>query len=47
LLVYGTGATLSYADRRAVAEIAAAAGEHRGLRSLVHAVVTHPVFRSK
>jgi len=45
LLVYGTGATLSYADRVAVAEIAAAAGP--GFRSLVHAVVTHPVFLSK
>jgi hypothetical protein len=47
LLVYGTGATLSYADRQAVAEIAAAAGAGHGLRSLVQAVVTHPVFLSK
>ena len=47
LLVYGTGATLSYADRQAVDEIAAAAGDGLGLRSIVHAVVTHPVFLSK
>jgi hypothetical protein len=47
LLVYGTGATLSYADRQALAEIAAAARDGHGLRSIVHAVVTHPVFLSK
>ena len=48
MLVYGTGATLSFKDRSAVAEIAAAAaaGGH-GLRSILHAVVTHPVFLSK
>ncbi len=47
LLVYGTGARLSYADRKAVGEIAAAARNGRGLRSIVHAVVTHPTFLSK
>jgi len=47
LLVYGTGATLSYADRRAVKEIAAAARAGHGMRSIVHAVVSHPTFLSK
>lgn len=47
LLVYGTGGTLSYADRKAVEEIANAARPGRGLRSVVHAVVTHPTFLSK
>ncbi|NDC52981.1 MAG: DUF1592 domain-containing protein [Planctomycetia bacterium] len=47
LLAYGTGAALSYADRKAVDEIAAAARTGHGLRSIVHAVVTHPVFLSK
>jgi hypothetical protein len=48
LLVYGTGAEVSFADRAAVDEIvdAAASGEY-GLRSLVHGVVTSPVFLSK
>ncbi|MFM8495389.1 MAG: DUF1592 domain-containing protein [Planctomycetia bacterium] len=47
LLAYGTGATLSYADRKAVKEIAAAARNGHGLRSVVHAVVSHPTFLSK
>lgn len=48
MLVYGTGATLSFKDREAVAEIAAAAAaERHGLRSILHAVITHPVFLSK
>ena len=48
LLVYGTGAELTFADRQAVAAIAAessAAGG--GLRTLVKAVVESPVFLMK
>jgi hypothetical protein len=40
MLVYGTGAKLSYADRKAVKEIAAAARSGHGLRSIVRAVVS-------
>jgi hypothetical protein len=47
MLVYGTGASLSYADRKAVDEIANAARSGHGLRSILHAVVTHPTFLSK
>ena len=48
MLAYGTGATLSFKDRDAVAEIvAAAAARGYGMRSILHAVVTHPVFSSK
>jgi len=47
LLVYGTGASLSYADRKAVAEIATTARNGHGLRSILHAVVSHPIFLSK
>jgi len=47
MLVYGTGANLSYADRKAVDDIANAARSGHGLRSVLHAVVTHPVFLSK
>jgi mono/diheme cytochrome c family protein len=48
LLVYGTGAPISYADRRAVEEIAhQSAADNYGFRSLVHAVVISPVFLSK
>jgi hypothetical protein len=48
LLVYGTGAPVSFADRAAVQEMAAtASGNNYGFRSIVHAVVTHPVFLSK
>ena len=47
LLAFGTGASLSYADRKSVDEIAAAARNGHGLRSIIHAVVTHPTFLSK
>jgi hypothetical protein len=47
MLVYGTGAKLSYADRKAVKEIAAAARSGHGLRSIVRAVVAHPTFLNK
>jgi hypothetical protein len=48
MLVYGTGATLSFKDREVVAEIAAAAAaENHGVRSILHAVITHPVFLGK
>ncbi len=48
LLVYGTGATLSYADRKAVAAIAArGARNDHGVRSILHEVVTSPLFTSK
>lgn len=47
MLVYGTGGMLSYADRKAVGDIAAAVRNGHGLRSVVHAVVTHPTFLSK
>jgi hypothetical protein len=48
LVAYGTGAPVSFADRRAVAEIATAAGDDgHGFRSVIHAVITHPIFLSK
>jgi hypothetical protein len=48
LLVYGTGAPLSFADREAVEQIVdAAAEENYGFRSVVHGVITSPVFLSK
>jgi len=48
LLVYGSGAELSYADRAAVAAIAAAAAKkEHGVRSILHAVITSPAFTSK
>jgi hypothetical protein len=48
LLVYGTGGELSYADRGPVAAIAkAAAKQDHGLRSILHEVITSPVFTSK
>ena len=48
LLVYGTGAELSYADRETVAAIAkAAAKQDHGLRSIIHEVITSPTFTSK
>jgi len=48
LLVYGTGAPLSFADREAVDQIAeAAAKDNYGFRSLLHAVVASEVFLSK
>lgn len=48
LLVYGTGAPISFADRRAIDEIVkASADEKYGFRSILHAVVTSDVFLSK
>jgi hypothetical protein len=48
MVVYGTGARLSYADREAITEIVrTAAGQGSGLRAILHAVVTHPIFLSK
>jgi hypothetical protein len=48
LLVFGTGATLSHADRKAVETIAkrAAADDH-GVRAIVRAVVASPPFLNK
>lgn len=48
MLSYGTGAPISFADREAVEAIADEAGrDDFGLRSILHAVVTSPVFLSK
>ena len=48
LLVYGTGAELSYADRAAVAAIAkAAAKQDHGVKSILLEVITSPTFTSK
>jgi len=48
LLVFGTGAPISFADRQAIQDIVArSAQDDYGLRSLVHAVATSPVFLSK
>jgi hypothetical protein len=48
LLVYGTGAPISFADRDVVERIVAEASEKDyGFRSIVEAVVTSPVFLSK
>jgi hypothetical protein len=48
LLVYGTGGTLSFADREAVTAIAREASKDGyGVRSIIHGVVTSPVFRNK
>jgi hypothetical protein len=48
LLIYGTGGTLSFADRDAVAAIArAAAKDGYRVRSILHGVVTSPVFLNK
>jgi hypothetical protein len=48
LLVYGTGGTVSFADREAVAAIARAASKDGyGVRSILQGVVTSPVFRNK
>jgi hypothetical protein len=48
LLVYGTGAPMSFADRQTVDEIAQqAASDDYGFRSIVHAVIASPVFLSK
>lgn len=48
LLVYGTGGELAFADRQVVeAIVAEAAAAGYGLRSLLKAVVTSPLFLSK
>jgi hypothetical protein len=48
MIVYGTGARLSFADRDAIAEIArTSADKGYGVRSILHAVVTHPIFLTK
>jgi len=48
LLAYGTGATLSYADRKAVQKVAKlAATDDHGFASIVRAVVASPVFLNK
>ena len=48
MLAYGTGAPISFADREAVEAIADEAGrENYGFLSILHAVVTSPVFLSK
>jgi len=48
MVVYGTGARLSFADRDAIAEIARTTAEKgHGIRSILHAVVTHPIFLTK
>ena len=48
LLVYGTGAPIDFADRAVVDEIVKQTSESQyGLRSLLHAVVTSPIFLSK
>lgn len=48
LIIYGTGAPVSFVDRQHVADIvkATADGEH-GFRSLIHAVVASPLFQRK
>ena len=48
LLVYGTGANISFADRQAIDQIVdRAAQDNYGFRSIVHAVTTSPTFLSK
>jgi Protein of unknown function (DUF1592)/Protein of unknown function (DUF1588)/Protein of unknown function (DUF1595)/Protein of unknown function (DUF1585)/Protein of unknown function (DUF1587)/Planctomycete cytochrome C len=48
LLVYGTGAPISFADRQVVEKIVdQTADTNLGLRSLLHAVVTSPIFLNK
>ena len=48
MLVYGTGAPLSFSDREVVEGIArAAADKNYGFRTILHAVVTSPIFLSK
>lgn len=48
LLTYGTGATVTFADREVIEEIVdQAADDDYGLRSLLHAVVASPAFLSK
>ena len=48
MLVYGTGAPLGFADREVVEKIArASADKNYGFRTILHAVVTSPIFLSK
>jgi len=48
LVVFGTGGPISFADRQAIDEIVdQAAAEDYGFRSIVHAVVTSPMFLCK
>jgi len=48
LLLYGTGARIGFADRTEVEQIVAGAAESDyGLRSLIHGVVSSPLFLSK
>jgi hypothetical protein len=48
LLVYGTGAAMTFADREVVEEIVDTAAENDfGFRSLLQAVVSSPTFQSK
>ncbi len=48
LLTYGTGAPVSFADRRVVEEIAAASADSDyGFRSILYAVIESPTFQSK
>jgi hypothetical protein len=48
MVVYGTGARLSFVDRDAIAEITRKSAEKSyGVRSILHAVVTHPIFLTK
>ncbi|WP_437202779.1 DUF1592 domain-containing protein [Planctomicrobium sp. SH664] len=48
LVVYGTGAPISYVDRDEIQRIAhQTAGQDYGFRSVLHAVVTSPLFLSK
>ncbi|MCG8652699.1 MAG: DUF1592 domain-containing protein, partial [Pirellulales bacterium] len=48
MLVYGTGAPVTFADREVVDSIADSVAEHNyGFRSLLEAVVVSPIFLSK
>lgn len=48
LMTYGTGASVAFADREAIEQIVnRTSRENYGFRSLVHAVVESPTFRSK
>jgi mono/diheme cytochrome c family protein len=48
MIVFGTGATISFADRQAVEEIVQQVAEKDyGLRSILYAVIAHDIFLSK
>jgi hypothetical protein len=48
LLVFGTGAPISFADRPAIDDIVEQTAKNNyGFRSLIHAVATSPIFLSK